>query len=104
MISGNNYTTDANTSLAAMYHQCLLCVNTTVMVFQDINDYVQFANLTTAGWTLIQLAVDPVNKTGLALQPFFRSGIEDQINLHYQNLNLNLSLASYVPAAVEEGG
>lgn len=85
--------TGANTSLAAMYHRCALCSNTTIMVFQDINGFVQFANLTTSGWELTQLNVDAIANTGLALQPFLRSGVEDRIDLYYQKSSLNLSLA-----------
>ncbi|KAE8440490.1 hypothetical protein EG329_007423 [Mollisiaceae sp. DMI_Dod_QoI] len=95
VISGQKYVTGSNTSFAAMYHQCLLCSNTTVMVYQDTNGFVQFANLTTSGWELTQLSVNPVANTGLALQPFPRTGTEDQINLYYQMSSLNLSLATW---------
>jgi hypothetical protein len=104
VISGQKYVTGSNTSFAAMYHQCPLCSNTTVMAYQDINSFVQFANLTTSGWELTQLNVDPVANTGLALQPFLRTSIEDQINLYYQKSSLNLSLATWSPAPANGGG
>ncbi|KAH6677389.1 hypothetical protein B0J14DRAFT_584150 [Halenospora varia] len=103
VISGQKYVTNSNTSFAAMYHQCPLCSNTTVMAYQDINGFIQFTNLTTFGWKLTQLNVDPVANTGLALQPFLRAGIMDQINLYYQKSSLNLSLAVWSPAPINGG-
>ena len=86
-----------NSSLSAMYHWCRLCANTTIIAFQDKNGFVQIGNHTSRGWTLNQLGQDlePVMGTGLALQPFYRSGWLDQINLYHQKSLLNLSLASW---------
>ncbi len=74
------------------------------MVYQDTNGFVQFANLTTSGWELTQLSVNPVANTGLALQPFPRTGTEDQINLYYQMSSLNLSLATWTSTQGTGGG
>ena len=82
-----------------MYNQCSRCANTTIIAFQDENGLVQIGNLTSGGWTLTQLgsALDPEMGTGLALQPFYLHGSEDQINLYHQTSNLNLSLTSWNP-------
>lgn len=95
-----------NSSLAAMYNQCPLCANTTIIAFQDKNGSVQVGNLTSSGWTLTQLgpALDPEIGTGLALQPFNVPGSEDQINLYHQKSNLSMSLASWIPAGLNNGG
>ena len=87
----------ANSSLAAMYHQCSLCPNTTIIAFQDTNGFVQIGNLTTGGWALTQLgpALDPALGTGLAMQPFYWSGIPDQINLYSQNSSLKMGLSKW---------
>ena len=105
-LSGRGYTTMPNSSLAAMYNQCNLCANTTIIAFQDENGFVQIGNLTSNGWTLRQLgaALDPEMGTGLALQPFYLSGLEDQINLYHQKSDLNISLASWKPASKNNGG
>lgn len=86
----------ANSSLAAMYNQCRLCANTTIIAFQDKNGFIQIGNLTSGGWALTQLgpALDPGIGTGLALQPFYLNGSADQINLYHQRSDLNMSLAS----------
>lgn len=86
----------ANSSLSAMYNWCSLCANTTIIAFQDENGFVQIGNSTSGGWTLTQLGQDlePALGTGLALQPFYRTGQVDQVNLYYQKSFLNLSLAS----------
>lgn len=91
----------ANSSLTAMYNQCSRCANTTIIAFQDENGFVQIGNLTSGGWTLTQLgsALDPAIGTGLALQPFYLTGSEDQINLYHQTSDLNLSLSSWNPPA-----
>ena len=96
----------ANSSLTAMYNQCSHCANTTIIAFQDQNGFVQIGNLTSDGWTLTQLgsALDPEMGTGLALQPFYLSGSADQINLYHQTTNLNMSLASWKPALITDGG
>ena len=95
-----------NSSLTAMYNQCKLCANTTIIAFQDENGFVQIGNLTSGGWTLTQLgpALAPEMGTGLALQPFYLNGSEDQINLFHQKSDLNLSLASWKPASENNGG
>ncbi|CAD6571477.1 MAG: hypothetical protein ASARMPRED_004609 [Alectoria sarmentosa] len=104
-LSGQGYTAMPNSSLAAMYNQCSGCANTTIISFQDENGFVQIGNLTSDGWTLTQLgsALDPEMGTGLALQPFYLTGAEDQINLYHQKSNLNMSLASWKPASRNNG-
>ncbi|MCJ1228038.1 hypothetical protein MMC12_004698 [Toensbergia leucococca] len=104
-LSGQGYTAMSNSSLAAMHNQCTRCANTTIIAFQDENGLVQIGNLTSTGWTLTQLgsALDPEMGTGLALQPFYRNGSEDQINLFHQKSNLNMSLASWKPAPYNNG-
>ena len=87
-----------------MYNQCGLCANTTIVAFQDVNGFVQVANLTAGGWTLTQVNLDPLMGTGLALQPFYTSGLEDRINLYHQKADLIMSLASWKPAQVNNGG
>ena len=100
-LADQGYTAMPNSSLSAMYNQCELCANTTIIAFQDMNGFVQISNLTSDGWTLVQLGpdLDPEIGTALALQPFYRSGLEDQINLYYQKSNLNMSLASWQPVS-----
>lgn len=73
------------------------------MAYQDINGFIQIANQTSSGWSLTQLNLGPVIGTGLALHPFFRLGYEDQINLFYQKSSLNTSLASWMPAGLNNG-
>jgi len=87
-----------------MYNQCQKCANTTIVAFQDSNGFVQVANLTSSGWVLTQVNVNPQLATGLALQPFYWAGFEDQIDLFHQKSDLNLSLASWKPAAKNNGG
>lgn len=97
-VSDQNFTVMPNSSLAAMYNQCPLCANTTILAFQDINGFVQVANLTSSGWSTTQLGNDmnPTSGTGLALQPFYRPNQADQINLYYQKADtLNMTLATY---------
>lgn len=86
----------ANSSLSAMYNWCELCANTIIIAFQDENGFVKIGNFTSDGWTLKALGQDlnPALGTGLALQPFYRSGLADQINLYYQKSVLNMALAS----------
>ena len=105
-LSGQGYTAMPNSSLAAMYNQCKVCANTTIIAFQDENGFVQIGNLTSGGWTLTQMgsALDPLVGTGLALQPFYFSGLEDRINLYHQKSGLNMSLASWKPAIQNNGG
>ncbi|KAL9036679.1 MAG: hypothetical protein Q9214_006029, partial [Letrouitia sp. 1 TL-2023] len=103
-LSDQGYIAMPNSSLTAMYNQCTLCANTTMIAFQDKNGFVQFGNLTAHGWTLTQLgvALDPKKGTGLALQPFYRPGAEDQINIYYQKSYHNLSLACWKPVLPRE--
>lgn len=93
----------ANSSLAAMYNQCRLCANTTIIAFQDKNGFIQIGNLSSGGWALTQLgpALDPGIGTGLALQPFYLNGSADQINLYHQRSDLNMSLASWKPGLID---
>lgn len=89
-------------SLAAMYHQCRFCANTTIIVFQDENGVVQIGNFTSVGWTLSQLtsAFDPTNCTALALAPHYVKGFSDEILLFYQQSNLNLGMNWWRPASL----
>lgn len=105
-LSDRGYKAMPNSSLTAMYNQCRFCANTTMIVFQDENGFVQFGNLTSAGWTLTQLGptLDPELGTGLALQPFYINGSADRINLYHQSSDLNMSLASWIPASANNGG
>lgn len=105
VLSDQGYTAMPDSSLAAMYNQCRLCANTTIIAFQDKNGFVQIGNLTSDGWILTQLgsALDPEIGTGLALQPFYRNGSKDQINLYHQKSNLNMSLASWTAGAIKGG-
>ena len=105
VLSNNGYRAMPNSSLSAMYNQCRLCANTTIIAFQDENGFVQIGNLTTAGWTLTQLgsALDPIMGTGLALQPFYRTGLQDQVNLYHQKSDLTMSLACWQPAPMNNG-
>ncbi|KAI9697603.1 MAG: hypothetical protein M1836_004553 [Candelina mexicana] len=100
-LSDYKYNVMPNSSLAALYNQCNLCANTTVIAFQDENGHVQIGNLTTRGWIFTDLsrALDPVMGTGLALQPFYLSNSAFQINLYHQKSDLRLSLACYIPAS-----
>lgn len=95
-----------NASLAAMYNQCKTCASTTIIAFQDKNGYVQIGNLTSDGWNLVQMgqALDPLLGTGLALQPFYRAGQVDEINLYHQKSTLNMSLAAWNSEALNGGG
>ena len=105
-LSDQGYTAMPNSSLTAIYNQCKLYANTTIIAFQDENGFVQIGNLTSGGWTLTQLgpALAPEMGTGLALQPFYLNGSEDQINLFHQKSDLNMSLASWKPAFENNGG
>ncbi|MCJ1465170.1 hypothetical protein MMC07_003786 [Pseudocyphellaria aurata] len=96
-LSDHKYTAMSNSSLTAMYNWCRLCANTTIIAFQDENGFVQIGNHTSNGWTLNQLGqvLAPESGTGLALQPFYRVGEADQINLYYQKSVLNMALASW---------
>ncbi|KUJ24686.1 uncharacterized protein LY89DRAFT_713478 [Mollisia scopiformis] len=102
-ISGSNYITHPNSSLSATYNQCRRCANTTIVAYQDINGFVQVANLTSSGWTLTQLKFDAYTGTGLALQPFYRAGSQDQINLYHQTSDLNITLGSWDPTLSNTG-
>lgn len=93
----------SNSSLSALYDQCRLCANTTLIAFQDENGYVQIGNFTSAGWTLTQLgaALRPIMGTGLALQTFYRKGLRDQINLYHQKSNFKIGLACWEVALID---
>jgi hypothetical protein len=104
VISAKGYTILNNGSITAMYNQCRLCANTTIIAFQDSNGFIQTANKTASGWTLSQLDITPVEGTGLALQPFYLANQVDQINLYHQKSTMNLSLASYKDAKNNNGG
>lgn len=45
-LSYQGYTAMPNSSLTAMYHQCKLGANTTIIAFQNENGFVQIGNLT----------------------------------------------------------
>ena len=64
----------------------------------------QVGNLTASGWTLTPVNLNPLMGTGLALQPFYLVGMEDQVNLYHQKADLNMSLASWKPAPENNGG
>jgi hypothetical protein len=104
VISAKGYTTLSNGSITALYNQCRLCANTTIIAFQDSNGFIQTANKTSAGWTLSQLDITATEGTGLALQTFYRYDQVDQINLYHQKSSLNLSLASYKDPQNNNGG
>lgn len=95
-----------NSSLSAMYNWCILCANTTLIAFQDENGFVQIGNLTLDGWTLKQWGqgLKPVLGTGLALHPFYRHDSIDQINLYYQNSNLNMVLSIWNTGSENQRG
>ena len=103
-LAGKGYTALENSGLSAMYHQCQFCSNTTVIAFQDPSGNVQVGNLTSAGWTLTKLDMNPQLPTGLALQSQLASGLEDQINLYYQKADLSMALTSRKPYLVARGG
>lgn len=72
------------------------------MTFQDENGFVQMAKFENSGWTLSQLDVDPVRRTGLALQPSYKANQADKLMLFHQKSNLNISLASWDPGDLIE--
>lgn len=96
-IAAEKYTTLSNGSITALYDQCPRCSNSTIVVFQDSNGYLQVANHTETGWTSppTQLVIDATQGTGLALQAQIGLNVPDQINLYHQTSSLNLTLASY---------
>lgn len=104
-LSDQGYTAMANSSLAALYHQCRLCPNTTTIAFQDTNGFVQIGSPTSRGWALTQLgpALDPAMGTGLALQPFYRNGTADELDLYSQNSSLNLILSKWRVGLIDGG-
>lgn len=89
--------------MTAMMNQCALCSNTTLIAFQDQNWNMQVANLTSNGWSLTQLSLDPIKRTGFALQHFYINNSEDQINLYHQKSNNDIALASRRPGADKAG-
>ena len=98
-LSDHGYTAMANSSLAAMYYQCRGCPSTTIIAFQDTNGFVQIGNLTSRGWTLIQLGptLDPAMGTALTLIPLRHKEPSDLIDIYYQKWGLNLSIGYLVP-------
>lgn len=105
VLSDQGYTAMPNSSLSAMYNQCKLCANTTIIAFQDVNGFVQLGIFTSNGWTLKQLgpALEPQLGTGLALQPYYFNGSEN-VSLYYQKSNLSLSLAVWArPSQYNDG-
>ncbi|KAF7889968.1 uncharacterized protein EAF02_002383 [Botrytis sinoallii] len=94
-LSSEKYIVSENASVAVMYWQCRLCSNTTIIAFQDANNKMQVGNLTASGWDLTQIMVDVVDNTGLALQPFYRLGEADQINLYYQNPSSVMTISAW---------
>ncbi|THV52262.1 hypothetical protein BGAL_0084g00220 [Botrytis galanthina] len=94
-LSSEKYIISENSSVAVMYWQCRLCSNTTIIAFQDANNKMQVGNLTASGWDLTQIMVDVVDNTGLALQPFYRLGEADQINLYYQNPSSVMTISAW---------
>ncbi len=105
VLSDEGYTAMPNSGLTAMYNQCKMCANTTIIAFQDMNGFIQIGSHTSGGWTLTQLgpALDPEMGTGLALQSFYRNDTADQINVYYPKSNLNVSLASWKPVSGNNG-
>lgn len=89
-----------------MYNWCSHCANTTIIVFQDENGFVQIGNFTSNGWTLNQLGqdIEPASGTAFALLPFYISGWADRINLYYQKSNLSLAVASWRPRVAYQFG
>ncbi|KAL9624163.1 MAG: hypothetical protein Q9160_001685 [Pyrenula sp. 1 TL-2023] len=104
-----------NSSLSAMYNWCELCANTTIIAFQDENGAVKIGNFSSSAanngsnstsWTVTQLQqeLDPTSGTALSLQPFYRGGMEDQINLYHQkSTGLEMALTCWRPAAMNNG-
>ncbi|MCJ1466166.1 hypothetical protein MMC07_004785 [Pseudocyphellaria aurata] len=105
-LSAQGHTAMANSSLSAMYNWCRHCANTTIIVFQDENGFVQIGNFTSEGWILKQLGQDlqPALGTAFALLPFYISGWADRINLYHQMSNLSLAVASWRPKVAFQGG
>lgn len=105
-LSAQGYTAMPNSSLSVMYNWCTLCANTTIIAFQDENGFVQVGNFTSGGWTPTQLGqnLEPELGTGLALQPFYRMGLADQINLYHQKSMLNMALASWSTVSENDNG
>ena len=104
-LSDYGYIAMSNSSLAVMYNQCELCANTTIIAFQNANGYIQIGNFTLNGWVTTQLGstLNPYVGTGLALQPFYKNGTADQINLFFQNQQHNLTLVSFNSAPLPGG-
>ncbi|ESZ92402.1 hypothetical protein SBOR_7210 [Sclerotinia borealis F-4128] len=94
-LSSENFIISENSRVSVMYWQCLLCSNTTIIAFQDLNNQVQVGNLTNSGWTLTQMNVGAIDNTGLALQPFYRLNEAHQINLYYQQTNSNMAISAW---------
>jgi hypothetical protein len=79
-----------------MFNQCQYCANSTLLAYQDESNNIVIANYTAAGgWKTETLGVKAMNGTGLAMQPFTRSGATDQINLFRQTDDGVLGLSSW---------
>jgi hypothetical protein len=99
-LAGAQYHALPSSSLATIYHQCSLCANTTLVSYQDANGAIQIANLTESGWTSMKVVASAQPNTGLALHPFSRTGVENQIDLYYQAATSNVTLACWIPASL----
>lgn len=91
-------------SLQHWHFQCLYCIGDDALPLHERRHVL--GNLTSTGWARTELDsdLDPVLGTGLALHPLHRIGLSDQINLFYQKSDLNLSLASWKPTSINNGG
>ena len=104
VISAKGYIAAPNSSLSAMYNQCRFCANTTILAYQDANNFIQIANRTKSGWQTTQLLINQIENTGLALQPYYWAGLEDQIDLYYQRKDLRMAMASWKPFSLTSRG
>lgn len=103
-LSRQKLITSSNASLSALYWQCARCTDTIIIAYQDVNNFVQIGNRTSAGWVFTQINMNPIQNTGLALHPAFLEGVSNQINFYYQKSNLNLSQACWIPALDDKSG
>lgn len=103
-LSRQNLIASSDAGLSAVYWQCAICTNTTIIAYQDVNSFVQIGNRTTTDWVFTQLNLNPIQNTGLALQIAFTQGISAQINFYYQKSNLNLTQAWWLPAFDDKSG
>lgn len=99
-LSNKKYITSSDGSVAVMYYQCAVCTNTTIIAYQDDNGFVQIVNKTSTDWISTQINLNPINNTGLALQLFPQANV----NLYYQESNLSLSSAWWIPSGLANRG